>query len=406
MKPTIIFDHVSKKFGRTYASDSLRDALVKPFKMFLSKKRNNPNKENKEFWALTDVNFEVKPGEALGIIGPNGSGKTTTLKLLSRILRPDGGRIVVQGKVGALIELTAGFNPDLTGRENVFLNATILGMRKNEIQSKYNEIVAFAELQEFMETPVKWYSTGMFARLGFSVAVHTNPDVLLIDEVLSVGDEGFQRKCFDKMRSFKAQGVTIVFVSHNLQAVTSLCDKAILISNGHAISDGSPEDVIGDYLNAITKNLQDHNKDNFITFKRGGIFDSTGVAKNAFAGGEEAKIDIELLFKNEYANIFIDSYIKSKSGLEVFTTNSMRLTGKSLAPKKGETVLFSFAITLNLAPGVYELGATVFDRDRISNKWVFKYTITSFVIEEDPRYDGIVFMNPRFLRLNVQSKPY
>ena len=406
MEPSIIFDHVSKKFSRSYVSDSLRDTLLTPFKKLFGMNGNESDKENKEFWALEDVSFEVKPGEALGIIGPNGSGKTTTLKLLSRILRPDGGRIEVHGRVGALIELTAGFNPDLTGRENVFLNATILGMRRQEIQSKYNEIVAFAELQEFMETPVKWYSTGMFARLGFSVAVHTNPDVLLIDEVLSVGDEGFQRKCFDKMRSFKAKGVTIVFVSHNLQAVTSLCDKAILISKGHAISDGSPEDVIGGYLNAITKNLQDHNKDIFITFRRGGIFDSTGVAKNAFASGEEAKIDIELLFKKDYANIFIDSYIKSKSGLEVFTTNSMRLTGKSLALKKGETVLFSFAITLNLAPGVYELGTTVFDRDRTSNRWVFKHVITSFVIEEDPRYAGIVFVNPRFLRLNVQSKLY
>ena len=244
MKPTIIFDHVSKKFSRSYTSDSLRDALTKPFKIFLGKERNNPNKENKEFWALKDVNFEVKPGEALGIIGHNGSGKTTTLKLLSRILRPNGGRIVVQGRVGALIELTAGFNPDLTGRENVFLNATILGMSQNEIQKKYNEIVGFAELQEFMDTPVKWYSTGMLARLGFSVAVHTNPDVLIVDEVLSVGDVGFQRKCFDMMKSYKARGITIVFVSHNLQAVTSLCDRVILLSKGTVNCEGVPEDVI------------------------------------------------------------------------------------------------------------------------------------------------------------------
>jgi len=272
MQPSIIFDHVSKKFSRSYVSDSLRDTLLTPFKKLLGMNGNKSDKENKEFWALKDVNFEVKPGEALGIIGPNGSGKTTTLKLLSRILRPDGGRIVVHGRIGALIELSAGINPEFNGRENVYLNATILGMRRQEIERKYDEIVEFAELQEFMETPVKWYSSGMLARLAFSVAVHIDPEVLLVDEILSVGDIGFQRKCFDMMRSFKDRGTTIVFVSHNLQAVTSLCDRVILLSKGAVDREGLAQNVIRDYLNTITQITHDSNEDNFISLKKGGFF--------------------------------------------------------------------------------------------------------------------------------------
>lgn len=400
MKPTIIFDHVSKKFGRTYASDSLRDALATPFKKLLGR-NSEPHKENKEFWALKDVSFEVKPGEVLGIIGSNGSGKTTTLKLLSRILRPDGGRIVVHGRVGALIELTAGFNPDLTGRENVFLNATILGMRKNEIQRKYDEIVEFAELHDFMDTPVKWYSTGMFARLGFSVAVHTNPDVLLVDEVLSVGDVGFQRQCFDKMRSYKAKGITIVFVSHNLQAVTSLCDRVILLSKGTVNCEGIPEEVVSNYLTQLTTITNKSLENNSIVLTKGGLFDSRGAIKSTFKSGEQAKVSIEVLFKKDCPNFYISAYVRSRSQLMIFSTNSMRLSGSSLSARKGESALFSFDLTVNLAPGVYELGTTVFDRT--INKWAFNYTVTSFVVEENPRFDGIAFMNPMLLDLKVQS---
>lgn len=402
MQPSIIFDHVSKKFSRTYTSDSLRDALAKPFKIFLGKERNNSNKENKEFWALKDVNFEVKPGEALGIIGPNGSGKTTTLKLLSRILRPDGGRIVVHGRIGALIELSAGINPEFNGRENVYLNATILGMKREEIERKYDEIVEFAELQEFMETPVKWYSSGMLARLAFSVAVHIDPDVLLVDEILSVGDIGFQRKCFDMMRSFKDRGTTIVFVSHNLQAVTSLCDRVILLSKGGVDREGLAENVIRDYLNTITQITHDSNEDNFITLKKGGLFDSQGTIKTTFKSGEQARVDIEILFKKEYHDIFISSAIRSRSELIIFTTNSMRLGGSSLSVKKGESALFSFGLTVNLAPGIYDLRTGVFDRT--TNKWVIiNYTLTSFIVEEDSHFDGIAFMNPQLLNLKVQS---
>ncbi|MDL1969042.1 MAG: ABC transporter ATP-binding protein [Deltaproteobacteria bacterium] len=402
MQPTIIFDHVSKKFSQTYVSDSLRDTLLTPFKKLFGMSGNKSDKENKEFWALRDVNFQVEPGEALGIIGPNGSGKTTTLKLLSRILRPDGGRIVVHGRIGALIELAAGINPEFNGRENVYLNATILGMRRQEIERKYDEIVEFAELQEFMETPVKWYSSGMLARLAFSVAVHIDPDVLLVDEILSVGDIGFQRKCFDMMRAFKSQGTTIVFVSHNLHAVTSLCDRVILLSKGAVDREGLAENVIRHYLNTITQTTHDSNEGNFITLKKGGLFDSQGTIKTIFKSGEQAKVNIEILFKKEYLDIFISSVIRSSSELIIFSTNSMRLGGSSLSVKKGESALFSFGLTVNLAPGIYDLRTGVFDRT--TNKWVIiNYTLTSFIVEEDSRFDGIAFINPQLLNLKVQS---
>lgn len=418
MEPTIIFDNVSKKFSKGYVSDSLRDALAAPFKRFFG--RNNrfepaepvkqaeqaklikpakPVKQGRdEFWALKDVSFEVRPGEALGIIGPNGSGKSTTLKLLSRILRPNGGRIIVKGRVGALIELGSGFHPDLTGRENVFLNASILGMSKEEIEKKYDEIVDFAELHEFMDMPVKWYSSGMHARLGFSVAANTSPDILLVDEVLSVGDFGFQRKCFDKMKSFKAQGTTIVFVSHNLQAVASLCDRAILLSKGVVNFEGIPENVIGHYLNNFVK-ISDEEENKSISLKKGHLFDEQSKSKTTFKSGERGRAEIELIFKKDFPNIYISAYIRSKSESIIFSTNTMRLSGKSLSVKKGESALFSFGLTVNLAPGIYEFGTTVFDR--IINKWIFNSAFTSLVIEENPYFDGIAFMDPKLLNLEI-----
>ena len=239
--PAVQFEKVSKRFRRDYSADSLRDSLLAPFRKLVGGSGNGSTADEKAFWALKDVDFQVHPGEALGIIGPNGSGKSTTLKLLSRILRPDSGRIRVRGRVGALIELGAGFNPDLSGRENVFLNASILGMTRGGIEKKFDQIVEFAELADFMDMPVKWYSSGMFARLGFSVAVHTEPQVLLVDEVLSVGDVGFQRRCFDKMMEFKSRTDTgIVFVSHNMNAVATLCDRVLLLDKGKVKGVGSP----------------------------------------------------------------------------------------------------------------------------------------------------------------------
>src|SRR5712692_5770241 len=202
----------------------------------------------KNFWALRDVSFAVAPGEVVGIIGANGAGKTTLLRILSRITEPTLGEAEVHGRVGSLLEVGTGFHPDLSGRENVYLNGAILGMTRRDIARKFDEIVAFAEVEEFLDTPVKHYSTGMYLRLAFAVAAHLEPEVLIVDEVLAVGDAAFQRKCLGKMGDASRQGRTILFVSHNMQPIARLCQRAILISGGAILKDGPAVDVASAYL--------------------------------------------------------------------------------------------------------------------------------------------------------------
>lgn len=203
------------------------------------------------FYALRNVSFVVRKGETVGILGRNGSGKSTTLKLIAGVMAPNAGEVHVHGRVSPLIELGAGFHPDLTGRENVHLNASILGMTSRAINERFDEIVDFAELWEFMDTPVKRYSSGMYMRLGFSVAVHSDPDLLLVDEVLAVGDAVFGEKCLAKVREFQERGVTIVIVSHSLETITQFCERAILIDHGRLLHDGTPEEAIRRYLAVV-----------------------------------------------------------------------------------------------------------------------------------------------------------
>ncbi|MGE0864403.1 MAG: ABC transporter ATP-binding protein [Vicinamibacterales bacterium] len=231
-EPAVVFDRVWKKFRRGERHDSLRDAVTALVKRPFTGRAERDALAEQEFWALKDVSFEVQPGEAIGIIGPNGAGKSTTLKLLTRILRPTMGTCRVRGRVGALIEIAAGFHPDLTGRENLYLQGAILGMTRAEVAGKLEAMVEFAGIRDFIDTPVKRYSSGMNARLGFAVAAHVEPDVLLIDEVLAVGDFSFQQKCFARLAEFRRSGAAIVFVSHNMQAIVSLCDKALLLRPG------------------------------------------------------------------------------------------------------------------------------------------------------------------------------
>lgn len=210
------------------------------------------NSSAEEFWALRDVSFEVGAGETFGIIGQNGSGKSTVFKLISRILEPTAGRLAVAGKVSALIELGAGFHPDLTGRENIYLNGSILGLGRKQIDCKFDQIVAFSELERFIDTPVRHYSSGMYMRLGFAVAIHVDPDVLLIDEVLAVGDATFQQKCLEALRRFRDEGKTILIVSHDLEIVRQFCDRALLLSEGQAGAYGDAEGVIDCYLDLLS----------------------------------------------------------------------------------------------------------------------------------------------------------
>jgi lipopolysaccharide transport system ATP-binding protein len=245
----VTFDAVWKKFRRGERHDSLRDLIPSLARRALGRVPTDAL-GGEEFWAVRDVSFTVCEGEALGIIGPNGAGKSTVLKLLTRILKPTRGRCEVRGRAGALIEVAAGFHPDLTGRENLFLQGALMGMKQAEIARKFDEIVEFAGIGEFIDTPVKRYSSGMNARLGFAIAAHLDPDVLIIDEVLSVGDARFQERCLDRMRALRARGIPLVFVSHNLLAVLELCTRALLIDRGQVRFDGSPAGAIQEYRRA------------------------------------------------------------------------------------------------------------------------------------------------------------
>src|SRR5881628_2718591 len=203
------------------------------------------------FPALSDVSFSVPKGSTFGVIGRNGSGKSTALKLVAGITKPTSGTVHVEGRISALIELGAGFHPEISGRENVFINGIMLGLSKREIQERFDDIVDFAELREFIEAPVKTYSSGMYMRLGFAVAIHVNPDVLLVDEVLAVGDEGFTHKCLDKFAEFRRRGRTILLVTHSLNLVERFCDEALWLDEGHALSHGDPKRVVGAYLTKV-----------------------------------------------------------------------------------------------------------------------------------------------------------
>src|SRR5262245_58571758 len=228
MDLAIGFDGVWKKFSKGEDYDSLRDFVPAVARRVFSRGLSHELKR-REFWALQNLSFTLRKGEAVAIVGHNGSGKSTILKLMSGILRPNRGTITLNGRVGALIEVGAGFHPDLTGRENVYLNGTILGLSRREIDTEFDNIVDFAELDEFIDTQVKRYSSGMYARLGFSVAVHMSPDILLVDEVLAVGDIAFQQKCLERIKALKTHGTTIVFISHNMHAVMEICPRVIVL---------------------------------------------------------------------------------------------------------------------------------------------------------------------------------
>jgi lipopolysaccharide transport system ATP-binding protein len=257
MRPIIRVEGLSKLYrihARRAYYDTLGESLMRfaksPFRRF---SRNYPSPDN-TVWALRDVTFCVMPGEVIGILGPNGAGKSTLLKILSRITEPTTGCVELYGRIGSLLEVGTGFHPELTGRENIFLNGAILGMRRAEIERKFDEIVSFAGVEKFIDTPVKRYSSGMYLRLAFSVAAHLEPEILVVDEVLAVGDAAFQEKCLDRLGKVSKEGRTVLFVSHNLASIQHICSRAILLEEGRMTTTGPPSDVITHYLSNARNN--------------------------------------------------------------------------------------------------------------------------------------------------------
>lgn len=330
MKPIIRVEHVSKQFviGKARLPyhtlrDSLTNALKAPFRL-----KQNADSGTETIWALKDVNFEVKPGEVLGFVGRNGAGKSTLLKILSRVTEPTTGKVKLYGRCGSLLEVGTGFHPELTGRENIFMNGAILGMRRREILRKFDEIVAFAEVERFINTPVKHFSSGMYLRLAFAVAAHLDPEILIVDEVLAVGDARFQRKCLQKMEDVGHQGRTVLFVSHNMPAIMRLCNRVLLVDNGKIALAGPPDKVCADYLKTGQQTMAarewetlDHAPgDKIVRLRAVRLRASNGRVTDSFDVRESIHAEIEYEILKPGRRLSASIIVINEAGLDVFSS--------------------------------------------------------------------------------------
>jgi len=352
-------EHIYKKFRKGETYNSLRDLLpAMSGKIFRGQELDSSNQQ--EFWALQDISFEVKLGEALGIIGHNGAGKSTALKILSRIMRPTKGNMIVNGRLSALIEVAAGFHPDLTGMENIFLHGTILGMSRREIQSKLDQIIAFSGIEEFIDTPVKRYSSGMYARLGFSIAAHVDPEVLIVDEVLSVGDFIFQQRCIERIQSVIKTGTTVLFVSHNLKAVTEVCPRTMLLEHGKVVAIDQTDVVARRYLGALPE-AEEGNKPVYVS--KACIRDRAGE-QSTFESGDTAWVDVEITAQETVERLSVVIWFTDDTQYMIFSTSTERLGLAPISLLAGERYRCTFELKLNMAHGSFHLGSDVFRYDR------------------------------------------
>jgi lipopolysaccharide transport system ATP-binding protein len=390
-------EHIYKKFRKGEIYNSLRDFLpAMTGKMFRGQELDANDK--REFWALQDISFEVKHGESLGIIGKNGAGKSTALKILSRIMRPTKGRMTVNGRLAALIEVTAGFHPDLTGMENIFLHGTIVGMSKREIQSKVDRIIAFSGIEEFIDTPVKRYSSGMYARLGFSVAAHVDADVLVIDEVLSVGDYVFQQRCMERIRSVIKAGTTVLFVSHNLKSVTEICDRAILLEHGKIVTIDETDSVIRKYLTAdAAEATPEEKKPVYITSVK--VRDADGE-QSTFESGHTAFVDIEITAREYIEKLAVVVFIKDETKYEIFNTSTERLGCAPIALQPGQSYRCTFELTLNFAHGTFGVCAAIHRYD-IQKSYDQKLPAATVFVGSSMAVRGAVNCFPRVIENRV-----
>jgi lipopolysaccharide transport system ATP-binding protein len=332
-----------------------------------SETRNSKLETQNSFWALNDVSFEVKRGEVVGIIGRNGAGKSTLLKILSRITKPTEGHAKIHGRVGSLLEVGTGFHPELTGRENIYLNAAILGMRKAEVAKKFDEIVAFADVEQFIDTPVKRYSSGMYVRLAFAVAAHLEPEILVIDEVLAVGDAAFQKKCLGKIGEVAHGGRTVMFVSHNMEAILRLCNRALLLDGGSIVEQGETSEVVGKYLSsgitqAETVDLRGMARGMSV---RGQVLLKSVRMKSSnvqspwkLPFGEELSFEVEIEALSPVNEVELGVALMSGRGFEVASClSSDSVERSSLTPGR-----YKYSISypaLRLVPGLYRFGLGV-----------------------------------------------
>ena len=389
--------HVWKQFRKGELHDSLRDLIPAMARKVMGKAPlESANK--RDFWALQDISFEIPKGEAFGIVGANGAGKSTMLKLISRIMNPTRGTMEINGRLSALIEVSAGFHPDLTGRENIYLNGTILGMTRKEIAGKFDQIVEFSGLSDFIDTPVKRYSSGMYARLGFSVAAHVNPDVLIVDEVLSVGDYVFQKKCVERMKEVIRSGATVLFVSHNLKTIAEFCHRCLLLDRGRVGMIGTPMEVIQSYMHSTSAPARRENTGP-VTISKVSIRNAGGQ-NIKFQSGEKAWVDVEVTAKESCKKLAVVIYITDDSYYGIFDTSTERLGRGSFDLEPGETLRCTFELQLNMASGAFRLQALVY---RYDSQTEYDRWEASSAIYVESRVDarGAVNCFPKVIRHEV-----
>jgi lipopolysaccharide transport system ATP-binding protein len=411
----ITVENLGKKYSLRHLRDqryiALRDVLVeKATGLFRRRRRNGQQDQSpvvssqlssgprtEDFWALRDINFSVRQGEVIGIIGRNGAGKSTLLKILSRITDPTEGRVRIKGRVASLLEVGTGFHPELTGRENIFLNGAILGMTRAEINKKFNEIVAFAEIERFLDTPVKRYSSGMYVRLAFAVAAHLEPEILVVDEVLAVGDAEFQKKCLGKMQNVASnEGRTVLFVSHNMAAIKSLTRRGILLNAGQLVFDGASDEAIKTYTQSIPS-AQNHAEKN--RWGRGvhtavlqvQLLDDEDMPTHQYTPGQPFKLRI--VFETDgTSGLSLDGSLVDESLMKIAYLSDYQFHGRTLPARSGKYELRLELESLWLAAGSYSFDITT----AVANSNWDHY------VEMALKFD-VTYCNPHGLPWNLQQ---
>ena len=395
-QPVLSFKDVNKRF--TFSREKPQSVLETMISIFHRRSRH----PKQDLWAVKDLSFDVYPGQSMGIIGRNGSGKSTVLKLMARILRPTSGRIMVKGRVSALLELGAGFHPDLTGRENISLNASVMGLNEADVEKNFESIVAFSELGEYIDMPVKHYSSGMYMRLGFSVAIHVDPTILIVDEILAVGDQAFQMKCIDRIHEMKRQGVTIILISHNLEIIRRLCSHLIWLEHGQMRASGPTEEVANEYLEYSNQTVGDQlsGPTHEGSFRRWGsraieitavhFLDHTGSRQSIFKTGDEMVIEIAYCAHQPIPDPEFGLAIFRQDGVHVNGPNS-HLAGLETGIVEGQGLVHYHIKELPLLPARYQVTAAIHD-SRLMNAYDYHELAYPFrvVIGGTKETDGLL----------------
>ncbi len=396
LKPVEV-ETVSKRYRIGRGFPSLRSALSGG-----SFRKRRYSRGDDYHWALKDISFALQRGEALGIIGPNGAGKSTILKLLSHVTRPTSGQVRVNGRLACLIELGAGFHPDLTGRENIFLNGAILGMRRTEIRATLDGIVDFAGIGHYLDTPVKRYSSGMYARLGFAIAAHVEPEILLVDEVLAVGDYAFQMKCYARMDELRKRGTTLIFVSHNLEAVRRVCDRGLVLYRGQAIFQGPAANAVVAYSDALRRAARERQTaipldgglaDRVLSFdaevENVSLLDAQGQPTTVLGSGSTASVVIHVCFHKHTPEPIFAFTIRTPDGRLIYNTTTRWMNVRTPEFCAGETCQVEFQFEVHLLEGTYELGVDVTAAD-LSHFYDRVERSLDFLVVDSNRAKGLV----------------